>query len=199
MPHTTRFPKDPYTRKDFLEWLRNNVTHDPDTRCWNWNGFKDNRGNGLFKNQLIRTFVYKELTGKRDIPTRDIGVVRAICKNPACANPDHAELVVGPRTRTRHRLKEVIDETANLASVGVTNKVIDAVIYKPMRMELNNHLRDATSELRAALRKDVLEKIMTTEVVDAIVATLIRIKFDEMIADAVIKRMENSADKEIEG
>ena len=67
-----------------------------------------------------------------------------------------------------------------------------------MRMELNNHLRDATSELRAALRKDVLEKIMTTEVVDAIVATLIRIKFDEMIADAVIKRMENSADKETE-
>lgn len=196
MPHTTRFPKAPYTRKDFLEWLSNNVTHNPDTRCWDWNGFKDNRGNGLFKNQLIRTFVYKELNGLQDTPTRDIGVIRAICKNPACANPDHARLSVGPRTRTRHRLKEVIEETSNLASVGVTGKVLDSVIYKPMRMELNNHLRDATSELRAALRKDVLEKIMTTEVVDAIVATLIRIKFDEMIADAVVQRMQRDTEAE---
>lgn len=62
--------------------------------CWNWLGFKDYAGYGIFriagrKNQKAHRFAYELAKGR--IP--DGLQIDHLCRNTSCVNPDHMDVV----------------------------------------------------------------------------------------------------------
>lgn len=76
-----------------LEHFWEKVKVDPLTKCWNWLAMKSHNGYGRFRNGLIQVqahrFAYEVNKGK--IPP---GLqIDHLCKNRACVNPEHMEVV----------------------------------------------------------------------------------------------------------
>jgi hypothetical protein len=78
--------------KSLEERIWRNVTIDPVTGCWNWNGMKDKHGRGQIKignRWPVVSRVAFELTFGEI--SKDINVLHT-CDNPSCINPDHLDL-----------------------------------------------------------------------------------------------------------
>ena len=76
-----------------LERFWDRVKVDELTKCWNWQGTKQQSGYGHFKENgktvLVHRFAYEVNKGK--IP-KEL-TVDHLCKNTSCVNPEHMELV----------------------------------------------------------------------------------------------------------
>lgn len=113
---------------DIMNAIKENVTIDPKTKCWNWNKSVTSAGYG----QLTRNGRY--WTTHRYVMTCMYGpipqglVVRHKCNNTKCCNPDH--LIFGtPKdnwwdSENRHR------DAANKRALGV---IINGVKYRTLR------------------------------------------------------------------
>lgn len=70
------------------------VWHDELRGCWEWVGARNSRGYGCYailgKSQLAHRIAWEELVGP--IPA-DLTIDHAVCRNRACINPAHLEVV----------------------------------------------------------------------------------------------------------
>ena len=84
---TGRPPKDPWER------ILNKVTKNEASGCWEWTGFKNAAGYGLFeiKGKLYRVHRFS-LARKLCRELIEDEVTRHMCHNPVCCNPDHLEV-----------------------------------------------------------------------------------------------------------
>lgn len=75
-----------------MQFIKDNVTIDPETNCWNWNKSTTSAGYGQFtrnkKYWTTHRFVATYKFG--DIPKDQL--VRHLCNNTKCCNPDHLTL-----------------------------------------------------------------------------------------------------------
>ena len=84
---TGRPPKDPWER------ILNKISKNEVSGCWEWTGFKNALGYGLFE---IRGKLYRvhrfSLARKLSRELTKDEVTRHMCHNPACCNPEHLEV-----------------------------------------------------------------------------------------------------------
>jgi hypothetical protein len=78
---------------DYQAKIRDNISIDPITGCWNWLRAKNNLLYGFIcykgmKNQLVHRVSYIEFIG----PIPEGKIIRHSCDNPSCANPEHLKL-----------------------------------------------------------------------------------------------------------
>lgn len=75
-----------------MEFIKRNITVDPETNCWNWNNSTSSAGYGQFtrnrKYWTTHRYVYTMVFG--DIPKGL--VVRHLCHNTKCCNPEHLSI-----------------------------------------------------------------------------------------------------------
>ena len=73
--------------------IKEMVTIDPETGCWNWNLHCGQNGYGIIwfegKNRYVHRISYQLYVG--EIP--DGMTIDHLCRNRRCANPDHMEVV----------------------------------------------------------------------------------------------------------
>lgn len=83
----------PSSKSIIMDFIKNNVTIDEIAGCWNWNKSVTSAGYGQFKRNkkywTTHRFVYTQIYG--EIP--DGMVIRHMCHNPRCCNPEH--LLIG--------------------------------------------------------------------------------------------------------
>jgi HNH endonuclease len=76
-------------------------------QCWEWTGQLDKRGYGRMshqgRKQFIHALAYKEFIG----PIPEGLEPDHLCKNPACFNPWHLELVSHPENTRRGRVAKL--------------------------------------------------------------------------------------------
>lgn len=110
-----------------MDKIMENTTID-DNGCWNWNKSVSSSGYGQFtKNKKYwNTHRYVYLTVKGSIP--DGMVVRHLCHNRRCCNPDHLE--VGTEV-DNWKDSEVVHRVA--ASKRRSTWLIDGKLYKNIR------------------------------------------------------------------
>jgi len=82
-----RSPVDPWER------ILTHVVKHEESKCWEWNGFKNKLGYGLFwlNNKQYRVHKFS-LEKKLDRKLQTDEVTRHMCHNPCCCNPDHLEV-----------------------------------------------------------------------------------------------------------
>lgn len=84
---TGRPPSDPWTR------ILSHITKNDTTNCWEWNGFRNANGYGLFwlngKQQRVHKFSLERKLGRK---FEQFELTRHMCHNPCCCNPDHLEV-----------------------------------------------------------------------------------------------------------
>jgi hypothetical protein len=84
---TGRPPTDPWER--ILKHVIKNET----TGCWEWSGFRNACGYGLFwlngRQRRVHKFTLERKLGRKFEP---LEVTRHMCHNPCCCNPDHLEV-----------------------------------------------------------------------------------------------------------
>src|ERR1035441_1884583 len=70
--------------------IRDNVTVDRLSGCWNWNGAKDSNGYGMISiaNKRYRTHRVSALVWL-GVPLEERCVILHNCDNPKCCNPEH--------------------------------------------------------------------------------------------------------------
>lgn len=72
-----------------------NISIDPVTNCWNWQGAKDygGYGQGFYRGrkERVHRIVYAFL--KEPIPRGKTRQLDHLCRNTSCCNPEHLELV----------------------------------------------------------------------------------------------------------
>jgi hypothetical protein len=84
---TGRPPTDPWIR------ILRHIDKKEDTGCWEWNGFRNALGYGLFwldgRQRRVHKFSLERKLGRK---FEDSEVTRHMCHNPCCCNPDHLEV-----------------------------------------------------------------------------------------------------------
>lgn len=156
----------------FTDWVHQNTEPDPVTNCWNWKGAIDKNTNvARYKNGSAATYVFKTINR---IPNNNPGRIFRTCRNNLCVNPQHARVAVGPRTKAKVRLEETLGGSSVL-SKSQFEEVKDLLSKRLVDMVLEEIQKGVAKEVRA------VEKA----VVEGVVAELIRIRFDEMVARAV--------------
>lgn len=75
-----------------MKFIKDNVTINPDTNCWEWNKSVTSAGYGQFtrngKYWTTHRYVYTQIYG--DIPKN--AVIRHLCHNTKCCNPEHLKV-----------------------------------------------------------------------------------------------------------
>lgn len=59
--------------------------------CWEWTGSRNNRGYGTYRAQMVHRLVWEH--ARSALAPGD--TIDHLCRNKACANPDHLEPVSG--------------------------------------------------------------------------------------------------------
>jgi hypothetical protein len=84
---TGRPPTDPWTR------ILSHITKNEESGCWEWNGFRNACGYGLFwlngRQRRVHKFSLERKLGRK---FEENDVTRHMCHNPCCCNPDHLEV-----------------------------------------------------------------------------------------------------------
>ena len=172
-PKTTRScPKqdDNQTDEEYkaqvLEWVKENVDVDEANDCWLWKGaFAPHSGGARYNNYAAHSFVFRVLKGEYE------GNLLRRCRNKNCVNPDHAYPAVGRRTKKKLEIERIVRDG------GV-------VLKEEGRREIVAGVKDGVrEELQVIVMGEV--KRMEREIVEGVVAELIRIRFDEMVAKAI--------------
>lgn len=126
-----------------MDFIKNNVTVDKTTGCWNWNKSVTSAGYGQFQRDkkywTTHTFVYVQLYG--EIPKGS--VIRHTCHNRRCCNPDH--LVIGTHKDNYNDSREAHIKADNRRAKGC---IIQGVYYRTM-----NIAKKATGISEGALYK----------------------------------------------
>lgn len=150
-----------------LVWAKVNSELDKDRGCWLWQGALNNANKqARFGNQAAHAYIYKRLHNLAHLDPATLGRITHTCGDPQCVNPEHCKLSVGPRTIKKKRIEMNVDEKK------ITDEVTREVNKEVMR------------EIRA-LKSELLR-----EVGDAVVAELLRIKFDDLVARATVTKLQ---------
>lgn len=150
-----------------LVWAKVNSELDKDRGCWLWQGALNNANKqARFGNQAAHAYIYKRLHNLAHLDPATLGRITHTCGDPQCVNPNHCKLSVGPRTIKKKRIEMNVDEKK------ITDEVTREVNKEVMR------------EIRA-LKSELLR-----EVGDAVVAELLRIKFDDLVAKATVTKLQ---------
>ena len=197
-------------KEELLTWVRHNVTPDSapppripgkpalKTPCWNWNGAVDRNTNAArYLNHAAHAFIYRLLKGLNNTPPSLLGRIAHLCHNPRCVNPDHCTLQAGRRTLAR---KEILDTTNPDASGTSNTKALTHILtsldslqtLKPLLHKLldnqaqilNNQKLLLQSSQTSSTQGNQSQKL-ASDLADAVVAELIRVKFDQLVAKAV--------------
>lgn len=169
---TTREPEDYEGKQRFTEWVKENSI--VENECWTWTGAV-NRTLGLatHKNQAAHAYIYKKLHDLSDKDPKTLGRIFRTCKNLKCVNPSHCYIAQGPAT------KKAIKHEKRL-------KALES-LDRPDDPDGNNESHQKiTREIVNAVRKEV--KNMSGLIIEGVVAELLRIRFDEMIAEQVARK-----------
>ena len=75
-----------------MDFIKNNVTIDEVTGCWNWNKSVTSAGYGQFKRDGKYWITHKFVATQKFGPIPDKVLVRHLCHNTRCCNPDHLAL-----------------------------------------------------------------------------------------------------------
>ena len=112
-----------------MDFIKNNVTVDKTTGCWNWNKSVTSAGYGQFQRNkkywTTHTFAYVQSYG--EIPKGS--VIRHTCHNRRCCNPDH--LVIGTHKDNYHDSRDAHIKADNRRAKGY---IIQGVYYRTMNI-----------------------------------------------------------------
>jgi hypothetical protein len=176
---TTREPDPIEGRERFLQWVGENIIAEGE--CWIWQGTVNRTiGVATHKNQAAHAYIFKNLHGLTEKDPKTLGRIYRTCRNSKCVNPDHCYIAQGPATKKAiKREKRLIleEQAADLAAKNDPHA--ELTTYKKI-------LDNIKTEVRNEVRKEV--KGLSGLVIEGVVAELLRIRFDEMIAEQVAKK-----------
>lgn len=75
-----------------MDFIKNNVTIDEVTGCWNWNKSVNSAGYGQFKRNGKYWTAHKFVATQKFGVIQDKVLVRHLCHNTRCCNPEHLAL-----------------------------------------------------------------------------------------------------------
>lgn len=171
-PKTTRAcPKqqpnqtDDEYKEEIKAWVLENSEQGEDG-CWNWKGaYSALAGGARYNNFAAHAFVYRGLRGEY------LGNLLRVCKNRHCVNPDHCRPAVGARTKRKQETKRIVEQG-------------EVVLKEEGRQEIVRGLREQVmGEVERVVKGEM--KKLEREIVEGVVAKLIEVRFDEMVAKAV--------------
>jgi hypothetical protein len=170
-PTSSGMPETEEQLNIFIDWVHQNTQPDTVTNCWNWNGAADKNTNvARYKNGSAATYIFKIINR---IPDNNPGRIFRTCRNNLCVNPQHSRVAVGPRTKAKVRLEETLG----------------GALLTPSQFEEVKGLleRNLVEMVVKEIQQGVAKEIHAVEktIVDGVVAELIRIRFDEMVAKAI--------------
>lgn len=196
-------------KSEFLAWVRQNchIVTDPvklalaakltpQTKglpCWEWQGATDkNQGSARYMNYPAHSYIFKRLNTLLHQDPATLGRITRVCRNPLCVNPAHCQLSEGPRTKHNRRVNEKLEQDPlNQEPAADTANPTNTTNIAP-KISLGQQILDNIKELKLELRalKDEVKTLRTVEVkedelADAVVAELLRVKLDELIASAI--------------
>lgn len=135
--------------------------------CWEWKGaFAPHSGGARYNNFAAHSFIFRLL---RD-PNYQGNLLRR-CRNKNCVNPDHAYPAVGKRTKQKQEMKRIVEQG-------------EIVLKEEGRREVIEGIKGGVMEEVERVVKTEVRK-MEREIVEGVVAKLIEVRFDEMVARAV--------------
>lgn len=160
-------PLTPAEKALLLIWAKSNSKVDKERDCWMWQGALNNANNqARFGNQAAHAYIYKRLNNLYHLDPATLGRITHTCNNPQCVNPEHCKLSVGPRTKKKRRIEMTVDERK------ISDEVVKEVIGEVVK-ELQN-----------------MKQELIKEIGDAVVAELLRIKFDHLVAKATVTKLQ---------
>ena len=159
------------------DWAKENSTQELDG-CWNWKGsFDKNTNIARYKNSNANSYIYKKLN---DCGNR--GKILRSCSNPKCVNPDHSYHTIGAVSRRKIKMDLRMDQQdLTKGQRSVLKEDITSITKSAVSLALEESIK---REVKHAVKTTIKAEFggMVVELVDGVVAELIRIKFDEMIA-----------------
>lgn len=156
-------------KKAVEEWVLENSEVDAsgESGCWEWKGaFAPHSGGARYNNFAAHSFIFRLL---RD-PNYQGNLLRR-CRNKNCVNPDHAYPAVGKRTKQKQEMKRIVEQG-------------EIVLKEEGRREVIEGIKGGVMEEVERVVKTEVRK-MEREIVEGVVAKLIEVRFDEMVARAV--------------
>lgn len=73
-----------------------------DEGCWEWRGWRHERGYGRMRRDKKQVYVHRYLYEKMVAPVPEGKEIDHRCANPPCVNPDHMEPVTHSENNARH-------------------------------------------------------------------------------------------------
>lgn len=200
-------------KSEFLAWVRQNchIVTDPvkltlaakltpQTKglpCWEWQGATDkNQGSARYMNYPAHSYIFKRLNTLLHQDPATLGRITRVCRNPLCVNPAHCQLSEGPRTKHNRRVNEKLEQdplnqepanntthTTNLTpKISLGQQILDNI--KELKQELKA-LKDEVKTVKDEMKTLRTVEVKEDELADAVVAELLRVKLDELIASAI--------------
>jgi len=170
-PTASGLPETDEHLEMFRDWIEENTDMDSVTNCWNWKGAIDKNTNvARYKNNSAATYIFKIINR---IPADNPGRIFRTCRNNLCVNPEHSRVAIGPRTKAKVRLEETLGGA--LLTPSQFEEVKELLNKNLVAMVVDEIQRGVAKEIR------MVEKL----IVEGVVAELIRVRFDEMVAKAI--------------
>lgn len=174
--------------------------------CWEWQGATDkNQGSARYMNYPAHSYIFKRLNTLLHQDPATLGRITRTCRNPLCVNPAHCQLSEGPRTKHNRRVSEKLEQdplNQEAPTDNTANNTTNPANLTP-KISLGQQILDNIKELKQGLKalrdevktmkdevKTMKDEMRTVEVkedelADAVVAELLRVKLDELIASAI--------------
>jgi hypothetical protein len=169
---TTREPEDFEGKERFMEWVKENSVEEGD--CWTWQGTVNRTiGVATHKNQSAHGYIFKKLNDLTGKDPKTLGRIFRTCTNLKCVNPSHCYIAQGPAT------KKAIKQEKRIEAI---RKAEDGSALT----DSETHVNKLTQTITNAVRKEI--RNLSGVIIEGVVAELLRIRFDEMIAEQVAKK-----------